>query len=180
MIYSRSQTYGYALTKSRVLGGALKSSKRLSSVEIDVQFTERQIYKVHLNVKYPRKCNWFIVAAKSSCHSSSYFTECTRIEVWHYGGEMVCSFACPTTDKVLIKGASPLSGKIWMARLYVDIWLFCCSWIPWNLSFCYIHCTGQFTPKMKANAEPRLLSYLVWFDSGIVVSQHRLESFFMK
>ena len=23
------------------------------------------------------------------------------------------------------------------------------------------HCTGQFTPKMKANAEPRLLSSLV-------------------
>ena len=38
------------------------------------------------------------------------------------------------------------------------------SWIPWNLSFRYIHCTGQFTPKMKANAEPRLLSSLVWID----------------
>ena len=25
------------------------------------------------------------------------------------------------------------------------------AWIPWNLSFRYIHCTGQFTPKMKAN-----------------------------
>ena len=31
---------------------------------------------------------------------------------------------------------------------------------------------------MKANAEPRLLSSLVWIDSGVVVSQHRLESFF--
>ena len=30
-----------------------------------------------------------------------------------------------------------------------------------NLSFRYIDCTGQFTPKMKANAEPRLLSSLV-------------------
>ena len=38
------------------------------------------------------------------------------------------------------------------------------SWISWNLSFCYIHCTGQFTPKMKANAESRLLSSLVWID----------------
>ena len=37
-------------------------------------------------------------------------------------------------------------------------------WIPWNLSFRYIHCTGQFTPKLKANAEPRLLSSLVWID----------------
>ena len=54
------------------------------------------------------------------------------------------------------------------------------SWIQWNLSFRYIHCTGQFTPKMKANAEPRLLSSLVWIDSGVVVSQHRLESFFIK
>ena len=41
----------------------------------------------------------------------------------------------------------------------------------------YIHCTGQFTPKMKANAEPRLLSSLVWIDSGVVMSQHHLESF---
>ena len=54
------------------------------------------------------------------------------------------------------------------------------TWIPWNLSFRYIHWTGQFTPKMKANAEPRLLSSLVWIDSGLVVSQHRLESYFIK
>ena len=53
-------------------------------------------------------------------------------------------------------------------------------WIPWNWSFHYIHCTGQFTPRMKANAELHLLSSLVWIDSGVVVSQHRLESFFMK
>ena len=52
--------------------------------------------------------------------------------------------------------------------------------IPWNLSFCYIYFTGQFTPKMKANAEPRLLSSLAWIDSGVVVSQHRLKSFSMK
>ena len=54
------------------------------------------------------------------------------------------------------------------------------SWIPWNLSFRYINCTGQFTPKMKANAEPCLLSTLVWIGTGVVVSQHPLESFFMK
>ena len=54
------------------------------------------------------------------------------------------------------------------------------AWNPWNLSFRYIHCTGQFTPKMKANAELRLLSSLVWIDSGVVVSQHRLESFLIK
>ena len=41
-------------------------------------------------------------------------------------------------------------------------------------------CQSQFTPKMKANANPRLLSSLVRIDSGLVVSQHRLESFFMK
>ena len=43
-----------------------------------------------------------------------------------------------------------------------------------------IHCTGQFTPKMKANAEPRLLSSLVWIDSDVEVSQHRLESCFQE
>ena len=41
-------------------------------------------------------------------------------------------------------------------------------------------CQSQFTPEMKANAVPRLLSSLVWIDSGVVVSQHRLESFFIK
>ena len=41
-------------------------------------------------------------------------------------------------------------------------------------------CRSQFTPKMKANAVPRLLSSLVWIDSGIVVSLYRSESFFMR
>ena len=54
------------------------------------------------------------------------------------------------------------------------------TWIPRNLSFRYIHCTSQFTPKMKANAEPRLLSSLVWIDFGVVVSKHILDSFLMK
>ena len=53
-----------------------------------------------------------------------------------------------------------------------------CSWIPWKLSFRYIlfhekktpndavtpQRQSQFTPKMKANAVPRLLSSLVWID----------------
>ena len=39
---------------------------------------------------------------------------------------------------------------------------------------------GQFTPKMKENAELHLPSSLVRIDSGVVVSQHRLESFFIK
>ena len=50
-----------------------------------------------------------------------------------------------------------------------------CTWIPWNLSFHYILFhekrlqamlwrQSQFTPKMKANAVPRLLSSLVWID----------------
>ena len=52
------------------------------------------------------------------------------------------------------------------------------SWIPWNLSFRYIlfhekktpndavtpQRQSQFTPKMKANAVPHLLSSLVWID----------------
>ena len=42
----------------------------------------------------------------------------------------------------------------------------------------YINSTGQFTPTMKANAEPHLLSSLVRIDSGVVVSQHHLESSF--
>ena len=55
----------------------------------------------------------------------------------------------------------------------------CATWIPCNLSFRYnlFHekkktpsdavtpqRQGQFTPKMKANAIPRLLSSLVWID----------------
>ena len=54
------------------------------------------------------------------------------------------------------------------------------AWIPRNLSFRYINCTGQFTPNMKATAEPRLLSSLLWIDPGIKVSQHCLESVNMK
>ena len=36
------------------------------------------------------------------------------------------------------------------------------SWIPWKSSFRYIRC--QFTPKMKANTVPCLISSLVWID----------------
>ena len=69
----------------------------------------------------------------------------------------------------------------WKTRIRGITWLgSILGWIPWNLSFSDIHCTGQFTPKMKANAEPYLLSSLVGIDSGVVVSQHRLESFFTK
>ena len=35
---------------------------------------------------------------------------------------------------------------------------------------------NQFTPKMKANAKPRLLSSSVWIDSGVVASQHWLTA----
>ena len=66
-----------------------------------------------------------------------------------------------------------ISKYLYLYNIYI-------SWILWNLSFRYINSNGQFTPKMKANAEPRLLSSLVWIDSGIVVSQHRSESLFMK
>ena len=33
---------------------------------------------------------------------------------------------------------------------------------------------------MNAGTEPFMLSSLVWIDSGVVVSQHRLESFFLE
>ena len=64
--------------------------------------------------------------------------------------------------------------------IYLSVYLCHITWISWNLSFRYIYCTGQFTPKMKANAEPPLISSLVWIDCGIEMSQHRLESFFIK
>ena len=58
-------------------------------------------------------------------------------------------------------------GKIiHLARKYATKSLFCLNHddlfvFVKCLSFRYIHCAGQFTPKMKANAEPRLLSSLV-------------------
>ena len=69
--------------------------------------------------------------------------------------------------KTSVQGQTSVSGE------YFHI-----SWIPWNLSFRYIlfhekktpndavtsQCQSQFTPKMKANAVPRLLSSLVWID----------------
>ena len=45
------------------------------------------------------------------------------------------------------------------------------KWSPRNLSF-----QSQFTPKMKAKAISRLLSSLVWIDSGVVASLHCLAS----
>ena len=65
-------------------------------------------------------------------------------------------------------------SKIWNLLSSISL-IKSSSWIPRNLSFSYIDCTGQFTPKMKANAEPHLLSSLVWIGSGVVVSQHRLD-----
>ena len=46
-----------------------------------------------------------------------------------------------------------------------DFDLFTCVIMnSWNLSFRCIHCSCQFTPKLKANAVPCLLSSLVWID----------------
>ena len=46
------------------------------------------------------------------------------------------------------------------------------SWIPWNLSFRYIHCTGQFTPKMKVNAEPRC--FHLWCELTLALWCHSI------
>ena len=55
-------------------------------------------------------------------------------------------------------------NSLWMATreitLNVVTWatvtiLACLSWIPSNLSFRYTDCSGQFTGKMKGNAEPQ-------------------------
>ena len=48
--------------------------------------------------------------------------------------------------------------------------------ISWKKTSVTPQCQCQFTSKMKANAVPRLLSSLMWIDSGVVVSEHRLES----
>ena len=61
----------------------------------------------------------------------------------------------------------------------MTVYLIILLWIPWNLSFRYIHCTGQFTPKMKANAN--CVCFHLWCElTGVVVSQYRLETSFMK
>ena len=65
-----------------------------------------------------------------------------------------------------------MSWAEWKVHVFIE------TWIPWNLSFHYIFISlkrtpndavtplrqSQFTPKMKANAVPRLLSSLVWID----------------
>ena len=40
------------------------------------------------------------------------------------------------------------------------------SWMPWNLSFRYIHCFGQFTPKMKANGMTSFMECMLFYLSG--------------
>ena len=83
--------------------------------------------------------------------------------------QQVVTLSFFTISNVCLVHVMPADNCIWWSII---------TWIPWNLLFRYIHCTSQFTPKMKANAEPRLLSSLVWIDSGVVVSQHCLESCF--
>ena len=64
---------------------------------------------------------------------------------------------------------------VWFIHITTCFVSFLRSWIPWNLSFCCILFhekrlqtmlwrQSQFTPKMKANPVPRLLSSLVWID----------------
>ena len=55
------------------------------------------------------------------------------------------------------------------------------TWIPWNLSFPYIHCTAKFTAKMKANAEPHLV-FIYWCEFTLPVWCHSIvwTLFFMK
>ena len=131
-MYGRPQTYGFSLKKSisianadvilKYASGYVTTTKQLSSLEIEISFTEKQIYKVHLNFKkFPRKCSWFVAAAKSSCHSSGYLTACTGIGDWNQDGKRICSFSCPTTDRILIKGTYPLYDKIVLNRVYVDV-----------------------------------------------------------
>ena len=96
---------------------------------------------------------------------------------------------------ILEQGGQPdlLASHRWMS-LQILAWGLDAVWWPWHTPrgqeehakhgfhvTCHSvtsHCNGQFTPKMKANAEPRLLSSLVWIDSGVMVSQHRLEPLF--
>ena len=135
-VFSRSQTSGYSLKESRLLAeeGSFtsypSSLPKTKALEIEVSFTEKKTYRVHLNLKeFQRKCNWFTAAARPSCRSSSYFMECTEIQEWSLKGKKVCSFSCPTSDKILIKSTSPISNQIMLARLYADV-----LWIPtWKL-----------------------------------------------
>ena len=61
--------------------------------------------------------------------------------------------------------------------VYIFFYLKNCSWNAWNFVIPSRSIFGTTSVKMTAKAEQCLLSSLVWFDSGVVVSQHRLESF---
>ena len=69
------------------------------------------------------------------------------------------SCSCPKSMSVCCTQVLSGANEILSAKPPVIL-----PWIQWNLPFRYIHCIGQFTPKMKANAVPRLLSSLVWID----------------
>ena len=91
-----------------------------------------------------------------------------------------CSWKCPGQPKGACNTvtAADCTWMVAIARIWKVIHEIHENKAPNNAAT--PQCQSQFTPKMKANVEPRLLSSLVWIDSGIVVSQHRLESFFMK
>ena len=101
-------------------------------------------------------------------------------EFWRMGGPQTCVPGGPRTRVCLgaPKGVNPpliiefnrkssgspifLLSTVTLMHFGFTCFSFACyTGVPGNLSFHYIHCTGQFTPKMKANAEPRLLSSLV-------------------
>ena len=149
-----------------------------------------QVLKTLLSFFYPFYLfsSPFVLFCSFSCFKFFSSTSCldvftSNLSVLHDSHIKSCfffpfcvSFSFFASDSVLI---SPFLSFCHVA--FCLSWRDLCfvlSWIPWHLSFRYVHCSGQFTPKMKANAEPRLLSSLVWIDFGVVVSQHHLESFF--
>ena len=102
---------------------------------------------LHLHIE--RVHTWVILCSMSPVYSTIYYT-------WAHEFDVIPSRFISWKKKLIF--------------LYQQEVYFAKKWLG-RLTDC-THCTGQFTPKMKANAEPRLLSSLVWIDSGVVVSQH--------
>ena len=105
------------------------------------------------------------------------FVSLTTSLWWFYFNYFAFIWKCRYSDPMQNSGLLQLSSWLCLARLAVQestpwLWIlwspfslgilwpfprYIISWFPWNLSFLYIHCTGQFTPKMKANAKPQFV-----------------------
>ena len=102
-----------------------------------------------------KKTSWFPCLGVGKCFSGKMPTDLVFVEVVWKLCLAICLRLEITTELYIVSLEAMNKKKNFIQNK--------------NSSFCYIHCSGQF-----------ISTSLVLIDSGVVVSQHCLEYFFMK